>query len=93
MEKAFENTDRANKHTNNFGTQQGHLRIIAIYQMSIFILQFYTTLLSWLDFNFSDNHYMVMFTTPSESTVTGTRSSYLSVTNRRSLSLQNQRRS
>lgn len=55
MEKAFENIDSANKHTNNFGTQQGHLRIITIYQMSIFILQFYTTLLSWLDFNFSDN--------------------------------------
>lgn len=39
-----------------------------------------------IDFNFSDNHYMAMFTTPSESTVTGTCSSYLSVTNRRSLS-------
>lgn len=52
MEKAdgtFENTDPDNKHTNSFGTQQGHPRIISIYQMSIFILQFYTTLLSWLD--------------------------------------------
>lgn len=54
--------------------------------MSILVLQFDTTLLSWLDFSFSDYHYMVMFTTLSESTVTGTRSSYLNVTNRRSLS-------
>lgn len=37
-------------------------------------------------FNFSDNHYMVMVTAPSVPTVTGTCSSYLSVTNRRSLS-------
>lgn len=39
-----------------------------------------------IDFNFSDNHYTVMFTTPPESTVTGTCSSYQSVTNSRSLS-------
>lgn len=50
MEKAgwtFENTVPANKHTNNFGTQQGHPRIFTIYH--IFILQFYTSLFSWLD--------------------------------------------
>lgn len=82
--RAFENTEPANKHANNSGTQQGHPRITTIYQMSIFTVPFYTILLSWPGFNFSDNHYMVTFTTPSESALTGTCSSYLSTTNRRS---------
>lgn len=82
----FENTDPAHKHTvTTLYTTRPPQNLYHLPHANIhFTILHYLTFMAWL--NFSDNHCMVMFTTSSESTVTGPCSIYLSVTKKRSLS-------